>query len=233
MKMRRVVLVAVLALALVPATAGAQAEQTPPAQQAPPAQQMLKPDLETIKRNTPQDALVPYIGISAGGALFGSANVTGDLGSTPMAYGASLLFWGPGLIAGEFDFCYYPDFYKGLDAVSPAASTNNYTMTLNFVVGPTFYVGEHMRVRPYGLIGGGLMRSSINDFAEYITFNDTQNLGVVDVGGGLYFYPARRIGFRGDVRYFMGVGADSSAKGWGDIEGWNYFRVTFGVAIAF
>ena len=233
MDIRRLFLVAVIALALVPAVAAAQQTQTPSAQ-TPPAQAPEK-TLEQIKDETPQDALIPFFGVNAGGSLFGDVNVSEGLGSMPLSYGASLLFWGPGLLAGELDFGYNPQFYESLDVVAPDASTNMFTLTLNFVIGPTFFMGESMRLRPYVLVGGGLMRSEISDFilVNPLSTSDRQNQGVVDIAGGLYFYPARRIGIRGDFRYFIGIGANSSEDGWGQIEGWNYFRATIGLAIAF
>lgn len=106
------------------------------------------------------------------------------------------------------------------------------TATLNFVVGPTFFIGENMRIRPYGLIGGGLMRSQIDEFAEHLSFSDVDNRGVIDIAGGVYFYPIKRIGIRGDVRFFRGVGANGSDKGFG-LSDWNFYRVSIGAAIAF
>jgi len=239
MDIRKRLVVVFLALALMPAAAHAQqAQQPPPAQQPQQVQQAPQAQpktLDEIKKETPQDALIPFIGINGGGSLFGDLNITGDLSSKPLSYGASLLFWGPGLLAGELDFGYNPNFYEDLDVVSPGASTNMYTLTLNFVIGPTFFIGEKVRLRPYALVGGGLMRSQISDFilVNPLNVSDRQNQGVVDIAGGLYFYPIRRIGIRGDVRYFMGIGANSSEDGWGSIEGWNYFRITIGAAIAF
>jgi hypothetical protein len=160
-------------------------------------------------------------------------NIEGGLGSKPRAYGASILFMGGGILAAEIDFTYNPNFFDGLDAVRPGAATDMYTATASLVLGPTFYIGQRARIRPYGLIGGGLMRSKISDFVSVSVFNSNQNLGVVDMAGGLYIYPIRRIGFRGEFRYFKGIGRNESAAGWGEIENWNYYRVTFGVAFAF
>jgi hypothetical protein len=223
MDIRKLLVVAILAVALVPAAAGAQQAQNTQA----------KPTLDQLKHDTPQDAIIPFIGTNTGGGLFGSENVTEGLSTRPMTYGASILFWGPGVLAGEFDFGYSPKFYDGLDVVASDASTDNVTMTLNFFLGPTFYIGENQRIRPYGLIGGGLMRSSISEFTQHLSFSDKQNLGVWDIGGGVYYYPTRHIGVRGDLRMFRAVGADSSENGWGDISGWNWFRLTVGVAIGF
>jgi len=218
MDMRKIGFVLALALTLVPAATWAQEQRQ---------------TLDEIKRDTPQDALVGFIGINVGGGLFGSVNLEEGLSSRPRVYGASLLFWGRGILAGEVDFCYNPGFFDELDVVKPGASTNMFTATANLVLGPTFFIGQRARIRPYGLIGGGLMRSTVSDFVSLASFTGKQNLGVVDMAGGLYVYPIRRIGFRGEFRYFKGIGANESDVGWGEIKNWNYYRVTVGLALAF
>ena len=159
MDTRRVLFVACLALALIPASAGALLAQSD--EKTPPVTQ------ESIEDRTPQDALVPFIGYNAGGSLLDAISQARSSGSKPKSYGASILFWGPGLLAGELDFGNNPQFYKSFtDVVKSGASSNLLTLTLNFVLGPTFFIGENMRIRPYGLIGGGLMRSKIDEFAR-------------------------------------------------------------------
>lgn len=225
MDIRRLVFVAVLALALVPTTAIAQ--QTQAQQQAPPKTS------DQIKEDTPQDALIGYIGYNAAGSLLDAISEAGTSGSKPKAMGAALLFWGPGILAGELDFGYNPSFYKNFtNVVASGASTNLETITLNLVLGPTFFIGEHMRVRPYVLGGGGLMRSKISEFVQHLSFSDVDNRGVIDIGGGLYFYPIRRVGIRGDVRMFRGVGSNGSDKGYG-LSDWTFYRISVGVALAF
>jgi hypothetical protein len=220
MDFKRLVVAVILSLALIPALAAAQ--QTKPAK-----------TLEDIKKDTPQDAIVPFFGFNAGGSLLDAISQTGSSTAKPKSYGASLLFWGPGILAGEADFGYNPQFYESFaNVVRSGASSNLLTATLNFVVGPTFFIGENMRIRPYGLIGGGLMRSQIDEFAEHLSFSDVDNRGVIDIAGGVYFYPIKRIGIRGDVRFFRGVGANGSDKGFG-LSDWNFYRVSIGAAIAF
>jgi hypothetical protein len=230
MSIRRLFLVVLLALALVPTIAVAQQAQAP---QTQVQQQTPKKTLEQIKEDTPQDALIGFIGYNAGGSLLSAIQEAGTSGSKPRAMGASLLFWGPGVLAGELDFGYNPDFYENFTDVVPSGATSNLeTITLNFVLGPTFFIGESMRVRPYVLVGGGLMRSKISEFVEHLSFGDTDNRGVIDFAGGLYFYPIKRIGIRGDVRMFRGVGANGSDKGYG-LSDWTFYRITIGVALAF
>ena len=187
---------------------------------------------ESIEARTPQDALVPFVGLNDGGGAFGTNPFTAiSIGEKPKSYGASLLFWGPGLLAGEFDFGYNPSFFDNKNLLG--VDNSHLTLTANFVLGPTFYIGETMRVRPYGLIGGGLMRSTVSGFTQNLSFRDADNKGVVDVAGGFYYYPHPRIGVRADVRYFQGVGAKDNGNGWGFLDNWNYFRASIGAAVAF
>jgi hypothetical protein len=223
MDLRKIVVAVIFVFTLIPTTAGAQqSQQTKP-----------KKTLDEIKKDTPQDAIVPFIGFNAGGSLLDAISQTGNNTPKPKAYGASILFWGPGILAGEADWGYNPKFYESFtNVVRSGATSNLQTLTLNFVLGPTFFIGENMRVRPYGLIGGGLMRSKISEFAQNLSFSNADNRGVIDIAGGVYFYPIKRIGVRADVRYFRGVGANGSDKGYG-LSDWTFYRVSIGAAIAF
>jgi hypothetical protein len=223
MDLKKLVVAVILMLAIIPAAALAQQAQ----------QQKPKKTLDDIKKDTPQDAIIPYVGFNAGGALLDAISQVGNNAPKPKAYGASILFWGPGVLAGEADYCYNPKFYESFtDVVASGATSNLQTITLNFVLGPTFFIGENMRIRPYGLIGGGLMRSQISEFAQHLSFKDVDNRGVIDIAGGVYFYPIKRLGVRADVRFFRGVGANGSDKGYG-LSDWNFYRVSIGAAIAF
>jgi hypothetical protein len=55
----------------------------------------------------------------------------------------------------------------------------------------------------------------------------------VDLGGGIQYYFHPRVGVRGDLRYFMGVGSKDDEDGWGYIEDWNFYRVSAGIAFTF
>ena len=157
MRILRTLLAALLAVVIVPATVAAR---TLPADE-PQAQQ--KQTLDEIKKDTPQDALVGFLGVNYGGGLYGGGVLPPvDLFGNPRVYGVSLLYRGDGVFASEIDLGYNPGFYDGLPVVSPDGESNMFTLTLNMVVGPTFYIGQGGRIRPYGLFGGGLMRSSIS-----------------------------------------------------------------------
>jgi hypothetical protein len=226
MHIPKTVLAAVLAVVLVPSAA---ATRTLPGDEP----QSQKQTLDAVKKDTPQDALVPYFGVNYGGGLYGGGIYPTDMFGSPRTYGVSLLWRGDGVAASEIDLGYNPGFYDGLPVVSPDGSSNMYTLTWNFLLGPTFYIGQGGRIRPYGLFGAGLMRSSISEFTNFFNVTDTKNLFTWDWGLGIYVYPVRQIGFRGDFRRFQAVGANEHELGWGEIKDWNYYRLTFGVAIAF
>jgi opacity protein-like surface antigen len=227
MRIPRTVLAVLFAGSLTPAAAAAR---TSPADE-PQAQ---KQTLDQVKKDTPQDAVVGYLGVNYGGGLYGGGIVPPvDVFGNPRVYGVSLLFRGDGIFASEIDLGYNPGFYDGLPVVSPDGESNMYTLTLNLFVGPTFYIGQGVRIRPYGLFGGGLMRSSISEFRDPLTLVDSKNLFTWDWGLGIYFYPVRQIGFRGEFRRFQAVGTNSLGLGWGEIKDWNYYRLTFGLALAF
>jgi opacity protein-like surface antigen len=228
MRIPKTVLAVLFAGLLAPAAAAARAV---PADE-PQARQ--KQTLDAIKKDTPQDAVVGFLGVNYGGGLYGGGIYpTMDVFGNPRVYGVSLLYRGSGIFASEIDLGYNPGFYDGLPVVSPDGESTMYTLTLNMVVAPTFYIGQGGRIRPYGLFGGGLMRSSISEFRDFLSLVDTKNLFTWDWGVGIYVYPVRQIGFRGEFRRFQAVGTNNLGLGWGEIKDWNYYRLTIGLALAF
>ena len=227
MRIPKTVVAVLLASVVAPTGVGAR---TLPADE-PQAQ---KQTLADVKKDTPQEALVGFMGVNYGGGLYGGGAIPPiNFFGNPKTYGMSLLYRGSGLFASEVDLGYNPGFYNGLPVVSPDGSSNMYTLTLNLVVGPTFYIGQGVRIRPYGLFGGGLMRSSISEFTNLLSVTNTKNLFTFDWGFGIYFYPIRQVGFRGELRRFQGVGTNNMGLGWGEIKDWNYYRLTIGLALGF
>lgn len=97
-------------------------------------------------------------------------------------------------------------------------------------------------VQPYVSGGAGLIRVSGNvnvPFLGNLVGASADDLGM-NVGGGLYLFPARNIGIRGDVRYFRSL-SDLSLDSIRDIDGIDdlplpnvdFWRVTGGVTIRF
>jgi opacity protein-like surface antigen len=67
------------------------------------------------------------------------------------------------------------------------------TFVGNFMIAPK--LGP---VQPYGLIGAGLMRTSIESGAT----TEDENQISWDVGGGIMVFFSQHVGVRGDIRYF-------------------------------
>lgn len=211
MRVRAVVLVAVILAIFVPAVYA----QNPP----PPAQ----PAVAEPKVEGPDNYFVFYWNRNSGGTLMEDTDRPESDG-----LGASFTWWGRGIFSAEIDYNYNKEFFG---SESEFSSNNMMTFTASAIIGPWIKAGS-MRFRPYGIVGGGLMRSTIEEFVN-VNWKSTQNKGVIDYGGGLLWLFTRNVGVRADARYRMGVGGDDSDDGWGLLEKWNYLRFSAGLALAF
>jgi hypothetical protein len=190
------------------------------AQTAPPPSQ---PVMTEPKEEGPDNYFVFYWNRNTGGTLVEDTDREESDG-----YGVAFTWWGRGIFSAEIDFNYTPEFFG---SESEYSSNNLMTFTASGIIGPWIKTGS-MRFRPYAIIGGGLMRSTIDEFAN-VDWKSSQNKGVVDAGGGLLWLFTRNVGVRVDARYRMGVGENDSDDGWGMLDKWNYLRFSAGLALAF
>jgi opacity protein-like surface antigen len=91
----------------------------------------------------------------------------------------------------ELDFGYAPDFF------GRAQNSDNAVLTL---MGNLLLVIPAGPVRPYGLIGLGLVRPHANVDLASLGENDQNTLGW-DIGGGLNIFFGHTFGVRGDLRH--------------------------------
>ena len=187
-----------------------------------------------------QTAPPPQTYAGSGDTFDNSATVYGNMNfgsmfadrekSSSGGFGASVVVWGRGLFSAEADFNYNGKFFGTTEDLG-----NNKMMTFtgNAIIGPWFTVGSSQRVRPYAVVGVGMMSSSIDNFSA-AKWSTTKTMGVFDIGGGVFYNFTPRFGVRGDIRYRMGLGASTNpADGWGLIENWNFMRGSLGVTFAF
>ena len=135
---------------------------------------------------------IPFLGVNFGGDSgkeFSEAFETNQFN-----WGASLGWMGGGVFGFEGDFGYSPDFYGKTDAGGSGA----FTATANVLLGLPFGGQQGFGVRPYGLVGVGLL-SSTSDFG---TPEIDENNVTWSAGGGLMLFFGTRAGLRFDVRYF-------------------------------
>ena len=116
------------------------------------------------------------------GGNFGNAQAEGH-----RTFGISAGGMGGGIIGGEFDFGYSPDFF------GESVDNHALTATANLIVGAPIGGTRGIGVRPYLTGGVGLIRTS---FAN----SSSNDLGF-DLGGGAMGFFSRHVGLRGDLRY--------------------------------
>jgi len=95
------------------------------------------------------------------------------------------------MFGSELEIAYAKDFFGGI----PDMSSSVRTVMGNMLLAPQF--GP---VRPYALIGLGLIKARVE--FSLTTQESTDNHFGWDVGGGLMIFPSRRVGVRGEIRYF-------------------------------
>jgi len=138
--------------------------------------------------------ITPFFGVNFGGDAgkeFSDAFDTGQYN-----WGVSLAFMGGGVFGVEGDFGFSPDFYGKTDLGGSSVTT----MTGNLVIGIPFGGQQGFGVRPYGVVGAGVLRSK-SDFGTGVAEIDENDL-TWSAGGGLLLFFGSNVGLRFDVRYF-------------------------------
>jgi hypothetical protein len=160
--------------------------------------------------------LTPYAG-----AVF-----SGDTPKSHLVYGGSLAFTAPTGLGFEVDFAIAPDFFDS-DAFE-VPDSNVTTLMGNIMFSGA--VGGNSRI--YGTVGGGLMKSSVDDADDF--FDVDRNDFGVNAGGGIIVGISDKVGIRGDIRYFRNIG-DEEPDNELDIDfgSFSYWRGTAGVAFTF
>jgi hypothetical protein len=137
---------------------------------------------------------IPFFGVNFGGDS--GLQLTEAFDTNQFNWGASLGWMGGGVFGFEGDFGFSPDFYGKTEEGGSSA----FTATGNLIIGVPFGGQKGFGVRPYGLVGAGLL-SSRSDFGTGVAEIDENNV-TWSAGGGLMVFFGTRAGVRFDVRYF-------------------------------
>ena len=137
---------------------------------------------------------IPFFGVNFGGDS--GKEFSDAFDSKQFNWGASLAFMGGGIFGFEGDFGFSPDFYGKTEI----GGSNAFTATGNLIIGIPFGGQKGFGVRPYGLVGAGLLTSK-SDFGAGVAEIDENNV-TWSAGGGVLIFFGTRAGIRGDVRYF-------------------------------
>jgi opacity protein-like surface antigen len=136
-----------------------------------------------------QSFISPLIGYNFGGDA-GCPSVT-DCEDKRLNFGVGLGRLGT-VFGFEMDFGYAKDFFGDLPGVDSSVLT---------VMGNVMLVPNLGPVRPYALVGLGLMKTHVELTPESILTSDNNDFGW-DLGGGLFIFFGEHVGVRGDIRYF-------------------------------
>jgi opacity protein-like surface antigen len=167
------------------------------------------------------------------GASFGSQTNYIDLDSaterTNVVYGVSGGFIGQGIVGVEIDFCLAPGFFERAD---PALVTSSRVTTVmgNLVLAPPLSFTRE-GLRPYLVVGLGLMHAASDDFSDVFTFR--RDLLGLTAGGGASGYFTDRVGVRFDVRYLRNVSEpEPGSVGFGPTR-LSLWRASIGLALRY
>jgi hypothetical protein len=148
--------------------------------------------------------------------------------------GFGVAFGRLGQIAGtESEIAYYPELIGNPNG--GLLRHRVFTFSQNFLIGPT--IG---RVKPYGDIGFGDLLLNVSSIASLAgvsadgssVFN---NYFAINAGGGLMAFFTKKLGVRGDVRYFKAFGFDPSSFASSElaITEFDFWRASIGLAFKF
>ena len=138
--------------------------------------------------------LTPFFGVNFGGDAGKEFSEAFD--TSQYNWGASITFMGGGVFGVEGDFGFSPDFYGKTDL----GGSNVLTATGNLVIGIPFGGQHGFGVRPYGIVGAGLLRSK-SDFGTDVAEIDENDL-TWSAGAGVLLFFGSSAGLRFEVRYF-------------------------------
>ena len=139
--------------------------------------------------------IIPFIGINFGGD---SGKEFGDsVDAKRFNWGASIAWMGAGIFGVEGDFGYSPDFFGKTDA----GGSSVFSATGNLLLGIPFGGQQGFGVRPYGLVGVGVIHPEGDAFDTVAEISE--NKVAWDFGGGVMLFFGSHAGIRADIRYFQ------------------------------
>ena len=130
----------------------------------------------------------------------------------------------------EGDFGRTPGFFQSGDQNLVLGSSAT-TLTGNIVIALPRHLAQYT-LRPYFVVGAGLMRARIDHELEAL--NVSTSLPAIDVGGGATGFLTERVGLSWDIRYFRTVSGKTEGNGLSvGAEQLSFWRANMALAIRF
>jgi len=141
---------------------------------------------------------VPFIGVNFGGKS--GHELSAAIDAERLDWGASLAYMGGGILGLEADIANSPDFFGKTDLGGSSVLTATGNLLFGIPIGGQHGVG----IRPYALVGLGVIRSRVDTFGDALS-RDESSLAW-DFGGGAMFFFGTHVGLRAELRYFRTFG---------------------------
>jgi opacity protein-like surface antigen len=138
--------------------------------------------------------ITPFFGANFGGDS--GEELSDAVDASQYNWGVSLAWMGAGVFGFEGDIGYSDDFFGTTDR----GGSSVLTMSGNLLLGIPFGGQRGFGVRPYGVVGVGVVRPEGEAFPESEAFGD--NHIAWNFGGGVKVFFASHVGMRADFRYF-------------------------------
>lgn len=170
--------------------------------------------------------IIPFLGVNFGGHT--RSELSDALDAKRFNWGVSFAYMGGGIFGLEGDIARSPDFFGRTDIGGSSVLTATGNLLLGIPLGGQTGFG----IRPYGLVGFGVIRSQVDTFSSVLSFDNSKPAW--DFGGGVMIFMGTHVGIRGDLRYFRTVGdIDFSNIGINENHALDFARGSAGLILRF
>ena len=138
--------------------------------------------------------MTPFFGANFGGDS--GTELSDALDASQFNWGVSFAWMGAGVFGVEGDIGYSNDFFGKTDA----GGSSVLSLSGNLLLGIPFGGQQGFGIRPYGVVGVGVVRPDGDAFSESDAFGE--NHIAWNFGGGAMVFFSSHVGIRGEIRYF-------------------------------
>lgn len=142
--------------------------------------------------------IIPFLGVNFAGNS--GKEVSNAIDADRFDWGVSLTSMGGGIFGFEADIGYSPDFFGKTDI----GGSGVLTATGNLLIGIPIGGQRGAGVRPYALVGLGMIRTQVDAFGDVPSLDNSK--AAWNFGGGAMLFFGTHVGLRADVRYFRTFG---------------------------
>jgi hypothetical protein len=174
--------------------------------------------------------VVPFAGVKFGGST-SIVDLELAAGTTKFVLGAAALKLGSGFLGFEAEFSNIAGFFENKDlptgpVVKSGSYVTDFTGSLVFTLPPG---ATSFGLRPYAVIGAGLIHAASEDYFEVLQVRRT--VPAINFGGGALGMFTNNVGVRFDVRHLRSLTQDAPTGGIG--RQISYSRFTTGLLLRF